>query len=144
MRIQTLSMLEPSPANPIEGAIVVALCNLTVPIGHRADPQAQRCEVLVRRRGFSPGLGGASPVRAAHAKLLACFSPRSPTRPTDRGKIPSREAQIKSPVTPAAHGAFKDWWRRGDLNPCPSVLSLRLYMFSVVYFLTRYRPTGRV
>ena len=36
-----------------------------------------------------------------------------------------------------------NWWRRGDLNPRPSVRGLRLYMFSVVYLVNPYPPDGQ-
>jgi len=35
------------------------------------------------------------------------------------------------------------WWRRGDLNPRPSVRGLEIYMFSVVYWVSPYLPDGQ-
>ena len=70
---------------------------------------------------------------------------RSPSAFAATRRSPSELARSGKKKTQLDKGwDFEYWWRRGELNPRPSVLCLWLYMFSVVDCLTRYRPTGRV
>lgn len=59
---------------------------------------------------------------------LACFRPHPPSRSFKSPILPNKKAHTSC----GSMGLFV-WWRRGDLNPRPSVRCLWLYMFSVVY-----------
>ncbi len=59
--------------------------------------------MATKRGDWYPVLGGASPVRAAQAKLLACLVPRSP--PVPLAQIPFH-LNNKKPVWPFGHTGF--------------------------------------